>query len=107
MNVIARAVAFVEVAVTAEMEQIELVDQAVALEQINRAVDGYAGDVGIDLLRAVQNFASIEMTPGGFHHLHEDAALAGEANAARSELPLKVAGRLVSVYSLAGGYAVC
>src|SRR5580700_4113751 len=34
MDVVARSVAFVEVAVAAEMQQVELVDEAVALQQV-------------------------------------------------------------------------
>ena len=39
MNVVARAVAFVEVLVAAQVEQVELVDQAVAFQQVDGAVD--------------------------------------------------------------------
>src|SRR5277367_4195067 len=43
MDMVARAVAFVEVAIAAEMQEIEFVDEALTLEKIQRAIDGYAG----------------------------------------------------------------
>ncbi len=104
---IARAVALVEMAIAAEMKQIEFVDQPVALEQVNRAVNGDARDIGVDLLGAIQNFACVQMAPRGFHYLHENAALARQTNASRGELPREMAGRLIGVDSFSGGNAVC
>ena len=107
MNVIARAVALVEMAIAAQMQQIELVNQAVALEQINRAVNGDARDIGIDLLGAIQDFTRVQMAAGSFHHLHENSPLPRQSNAARGELPREMAGRLIGVDSFSGGNAVC
>ena len=102
MDVVARAVAFVEVAVTAQVEQIELVDQAVALQQVNRAIDRYAGDVRIDFLRAIQDFAGVKMAARGFHDLKQNAPLACEANPASAELTLQAARGFVNVDAFAG-----
>ena len=99
---IARAVAFVEVSIAAEMQEIEFVDESVALEQIERAVDGDAGDVGIDLLGAFENFAGVQMAAGGFHDLQEDPALFGETDSFGAEGLLQVAGSFV-VDAFAGG----
>lgn len=84
MDVVARAVAFVEVPVAAEVKQIEFVDQAVALQKVDRAIDGNARDFRVDFLRAVENFTRVQMSPRRFHHLQQHAALARQANPART-----------------------
>ncbi len=82
MDVIARAVAFVEMLIAAQVQQIELIDQAVALEQIERAVDGDAMDARIEFLRAIEDGAGIEVALGVVHHLEHDFSLARQAHAA-------------------------
>ncbi len=44
VNVVAWAVALVEMAVAAEVQEIELVNEAMTLQEIQRAIDGYARD---------------------------------------------------------------
>ena len=44
VDVVARAMAFVEMAVAAEVQEIELVNEAMTLQEIQRAIDGYARD---------------------------------------------------------------
>jgi hypothetical protein len=102
VDMIARAVAFVEMAVAAQVEQIELVDQAVALQQVNRAIDRHASDFRIDFLGAIEDFTGVKMAARGFHHLKQNAALACEANPASGELVLEVARRFVNVDAFAG-----
>jgi hypothetical protein len=97
-----RPVAFVEVTVAAKMKQIELVDQAVPFQQIDRAIDGDARDVGIDFLCALEDFARVEMAARGFHHLQEHAALAREPDPARAELALQTSRRFVDVDAFSG-----
>jgi hypothetical protein len=102
VNVVARPVAFVEVAVAAKMKQVELVDQAVALQQIDRAIDGNARDVRIDFLRALENFAGVEVASRRLHHLQEHSALAREPDSARAEFALQAPRRFVDVDSFSG-----
>ena len=92
---VARAVAFVEVAIATQVEQIEFVNQALAFEQVERAIDGDAGDAGIEFLGTFEDFSGVEMAARCFHDLEQDAALFGEANATRSEGLLQVAGSFV------------
>ena len=47
VDVVARAMGFVEMAIAAEMQEIEFVYQAVALEEIEGAIDGDASYAGI------------------------------------------------------------
>ena len=105
VNVVARAVAFVEVAVAAEVEKIEFVDQALALQQVEGAINGDLGDSRIYFYGAFEDFAGVQVAAGGFHHLEEDAALASEANAAGAQGLLQMAGGF-AVDAFAGGDAV-
>ena len=82
MDVVARAVAFVKVAIAAEMQEVELVDQAVTLQEIESAIYGDAGYARIELLGALENFVGVEVAAGGVHDLKKDATLSGQANAA-------------------------
>ena len=83
VNVVAGTVAFVVVAVAAQVQQIQLVDQSETFQQLERPVDRYLGDVGIDFLGALEDFVGVHVLGGGFHDLEHDAALAREADAAR------------------------
>ena len=89
---VARAVAFVEMPVAAKMQQVQLVNQAVALQQIQRAIDGDAGNARIELLSALQYFVGIEVAAGRVHDLQQDATLPCEADAASAELAFEMAG---------------
>src|SRR5690348_12941217 len=91
---------------TAKMEQVEFVDQALMLEQVERAVDSDARDLRIDFPRARQDFPGVEMPRGGVHHLQDDAALAREADALPRELALQIARRVLDVDAFAGGDAM-
>lgn len=102
MDVVARAMRFVVVAITAEMEKIEFVDEAFLLEQVDSAVDGDEMDVGIDLLSALEDLIDVEMLLGAVHDLEDDAALAGEANAALTQSLLEMAGGIGGIDSLSG-----
>jgi len=85
----------------------QFVDQAVTLQQVERAINRDARNVRVDFLSSVQDFVGVHVARGRLHHLQDDAALAGEADAARAELALEMACRLVFVDAFAGGYAMC
>jgi hypothetical protein len=76
VDVIARAVGFVVMLIAAEMQEVEFVDQAMALQEIEGAIDGDAMDAGIDALGALKDFVGGEVALGAVHDLEEDAALA-------------------------------
>ena len=59
MDVVARAVAFVEMAVAAEMQEVKLVDQAMAFQEIESAIDGYAGYAWVEFLGALEDFVGV------------------------------------------------
>lgn len=104
---VARAVAFVEMLVATEVQEIEFVDEAVALEQVESAINRDSMDAGIDFLRAFKNGAGIEVAFGVVHYFEENFSLAREAYAALFEGGLKAAGALVRVDALASGDSMC
>jgi hypothetical protein len=103
VNVIARAVRFVVVAVAAEVKEVELVDEALAFEEIDGAVDGDEVDFGVDGLGAGQDLVDVEVLFGGVHDLKDDAPLAGQAYAALAEGFLKAAAGFGRVDAFAAG----
>jgi hypothetical protein len=107
VDVIARAVGFVIVLIAAEMQQIEFVDQAMALQEIERAIDGDAMDMGIDALGALKDFVGGEMALGAVHHLEKDAALAREADAFFDQRFFQAAGTRIDVNAFSGTDAMC
>jgi hypothetical protein len=105
VNVVAGAVAFVVVAVTAEVEQVELVDEALFFEQVDGAVNGDEVDAGIDFLRAGEDLVDVEVLLGVVHNLEDDAALLGHAEAALGEDLLELAGGFGGIEAFPGGDA--
>ncbi len=106
MDVVAETMAFVVVLIAMDVEQVELVNQAVALEHVERAIDGDAVNARIDLLRQLENRPGVQVPLGIIHHLKQDAALAREAYAALGEGGLQAAGPGVSVQAFAAGDAM-
>jgi hypothetical protein len=106
VDVVARTVAFVKVAIAAQVEQIELVDQPVAFQQVDGAIDGDAGDAWVQLLRPFEDFSGVQVPPRGFHHLEQHAALARQPDAAGFELLLEVTGRFMGVDAFAARNAM-
>ena len=104
---VAGAVCFVIVAVAAEVQEIEFVDEALALEEIDGAVDGDQMNVGIDFLGAVENLVDVKMLLGRIHDLKDDAALASQTDATVAKRVLEVTLGGGGINALAGGNAMC
>ena len=98
---IPRAVAFVVVAMPAQMEQIEFVDQSLAFQQVERAIHRYARDVLVDRLRVTKDFLGVHVARRRFHHLQHHAALARQPDAALAQLALETPVRFLLVDALA------
>jgi hypothetical protein len=75
------------------MHEIEFVDQAVAFQQIEGAVDGDPIDVGVDFAGAAQDLAGVQMLLSGLDHAQNGAPLMGHAQSARHEFCLQASGR--------------
>jgi hypothetical protein len=101
VDVISRPMGFVIVTVATEMEKIEFVDEALALEKVDGAVDGNEMDVGIDLLGALEDLIDVEMLFGTVHDLEDDAALASKANAPLAQRLLEMARGVGGIDTLA------
>ena len=86
---VARAMTFIKMLLTVDVEQVELVDEPELLKHVECSVDGDAVDAGVHLLRALENGAGVQMALGVVHHLKQDATLACEADAAFRESRLK------------------
>jgi hypothetical protein len=103
---VAGTVGFVVVPVAAEVEKIELVDEAFFFEEVDGAVDGDEVDGGVDFLGAFEDLVDIEVLLGVVHDFEDDAALAGEANSLFAESFLEMAGGISGVEAFAGGDAM-
>src|SRR2546428_3591556 len=82
VDVVARAVAFVVMAMAVDVQKIELVEQAVALQHLQGAIDGHAMHARIDLLGAFQEGVGGQVLFGLIHDVQQDAPLAREPHAA-------------------------
>jgi hypothetical protein len=102
MNVVARTMTLVIVAMTAQMEKIELVNETVILEQVHRAIHRHARDIRIDLLGALEDLFGVHVARRSFEHFHEHHALTREPYAARLDLTREMASRLMLVNAFAG-----
>ena len=106
VDVVARTVGFIVVAVAAEVEEIEFVDEAFFFEEVDGAVDGDEVHGGVHFLGALEDLVDVEVLLGGVHDLEDDAALASEANSLFAESFLEMAGGFGRVDALAGGDAM-
>jgi len=102
MNVIAGTVGFVVMAVAAEVEKIELVNEAFLFEKVDGAVDGHEMDGGVNFLGAREDLVDVEVLLGVVHDFQDDAALAGEADALLAKRSLETAGGVGGVDAFAG-----
>jgi hypothetical protein len=107
VDVVAGPMAFVEVLVAAEVQEVEFVDEAGALEQVKSAINRDTMDSGIDFLGAFEDGAGVEVAFGVVHYFEEDFSLAREAYAALFQGGLEAAGALVRVDAFAGGDSMC
>ena len=107
VNVIARTVAFVVVAMPSKVKKVQFIDQPVVFKQFQGAIDGHARDFGVDRVSLLQDFRGIHVSNRGFNYLNHDAALPCETNAPGAKLALKLAGGFVNVDAFTGGDAVC
>jgi hypothetical protein len=76
MDMVARAMTLIEMAIAAKVKKVQFINQALALQQVDRAIHGDASDPGVDFLGAFEDFTRVQMAAGGFHYLQQDAALA-------------------------------
>jgi hypothetical protein len=102
VDVIARSMRFVVVPVTAEMQQVQLVNQALLLKKVDCPVYGNEVHARIKLLRSRQDLIHVQMLLGVVHYLQDHAPLPGHADAAASHSLPELTGRLGGVKALTG-----
>jgi len=93
MDVVSLRSTLVVMLLALQVHEIEFIDQAVALEEVQGPVDRYTVDLGINLARMAQNLAGIEVLLGGFDHAQNSAALPGHAHATRHQFGLQASRR--------------
>ncbi len=106
VNVISRPVRLVVMPVAAQMQQIQLINQSLFFEKINRSVDGNEVHARIDFLRPRQNLIYVQMLLRGIHHLQNDTPLPRHAYATRSHSLLNPTSCLCSIEALTRGNSV-
>ena len=94
VNVIPLRTALVIMLLALHVHEVKLVHQAVALEQIEGAVNRDPVDVFVELPRAPQDLTGVKMLLGGFHHAQDGAALPRHTQATRHQLGLQSSRRL-------------
>ena len=72
---------FVVVLLAFQMHQVEFVNKAVALQEIEGAIDGGAVDGGLALAGESEERGGVQMLVGALDDFEEDAALGGDAHA--------------------------
>ena len=97
---------FVVVPVAAQMQQIQLVNQALFFKKVNRAVDGNEVNAGVDFLCSREYLIHVQMLLSVVHHLQDDPPLPRHSNAASCCRLLKLAGCFRGVEALTGGNPV-
>src|ERR1700730_5819772 len=103
---IPRPMALVVMPVPAQMQQIQLINQSLFFEEVNRAVNGYEVHIRINLARTLQNLVHIEMLLRVIHDLQYHASLPRHPQATFCHSLLQPPGGLCGVDALPGGRPV-
>jgi hypothetical protein len=101
--VIARAVRLVIMAIAAKMKQVEFIDEAVFLQEIDGAVDGNEMHFRADFLSALEDLVHVEMLLGSVHDLKNYATLTSQPYATLAQGLLKMTGSFSRVDAFATG----
>lgn len=92
MQMIALRTALVVVFLSLEMHQVQFINQAVALQQVQCAIDSDPVNVGIKPSRLAQNLAGIEVLLSSLDYAQDRPALTSHAQSTGHQLSLQPAG---------------
>jgi hypothetical protein len=106
VDVVPWAMALVEVLLPVDVKKVKLVNQAELLEHVEGAIHSDAVDAGVNLLRAFENCACVQMALGVVHHFQQNTPLASEADAAFGERLLKTSSAQMGIQAFAAGDAM-
>jgi len=90
VDVIAVRAAFVEMLLALHVHEIEFIDQSVALEQFECAIDSYAVDARIEFARVTKDLRRVQVLLGRLYHAENGPALVGQAQPAGRERSLEI-----------------
>jgi len=85
------------------VQQIELVEQSMALQHFERAVNGHAMHARVDLLGAFQDGVGGQVLFGLIHYVEQDAPLARQPHATSCKGGAQFSRFCVDVQPLSGG----
>jgi hypothetical protein len=102
MDMISRAMGFVIVTIAAQVQQVQLVNQAMFFEQVDGAIDSDQVHALINFLGTLQDLVHIQMLLGVIHNLQNDAPLPRQANSLRAQRLLQAASGFCGVESFTG-----
>jgi hypothetical protein len=88
------------------MQQIQFVNEALLLQQVNRAVHRNEVNIRINSLGPGKNLIHVQVLLGVIHYLENHAALPGHADSARGYRLLKLTRCLCGIEALPGGHPV-
>jgi hypothetical protein len=92
VNMITLWTTLIEVLFSLHMHEVKLINQTVALQQIQSAVDGHTINPRIKFAGFAQDLTGIQVLFGGFHNTKNSAALMRHAQTARHQLGLQPPG---------------
>jgi hypothetical protein len=92
VNVVALRTPLVKVFLALHVHQVEFIDQAVALQKLERPVNGNAVYAGINLASVAEDLRSVEVLLGSFNHPKNGLALVREAQSPRGQGRLQSSG---------------
>jgi hypothetical protein len=92
VDVIALRATLVKVFLALHVHEVEFVNQAMTLEQVEGAVYGHAVHFRINALRAAQDLARIEVLLGSLDYAENGASLTGHAQTAGHKFRLQASG---------------
>jgi hypothetical protein len=91
VDVVALGATFVKMFFALQVHEVELINQAVAFEEMEGAVDSDAIDLGINFAGFAEKLAGVEVLLGSFYDAEDGAALARHAQATGHQLGLEAA----------------
>ena len=92
VNMVALGTSLVVVLLALHMHQVELVNQPMPLQQIERPIDGHAVNAWVKLARVTENLSGIEVLLRIFDNFENRPPLVGHAQAARRQSGLQASG---------------
>ena len=89
VDVIALRTALVKMLFPLHVHEIEFIDQSMALQKSERAIDRNAVNAGIQLACVAENLRGVEMLLSCFHHTENRASLVRQSHATRGQCGLQ------------------